>query len=92
MFVLFCRYTEPQAVEEQNGTVWSGFGTVQPYAAWTGWFNFTLNAASSLENAVVLREPTLVNAYYREWAQVLAVSEPLDWTAEWVEPDWRIGS
>jgi phosphatidylserine/phosphatidylglycerophosphate/cardiolipin synthase-like enzyme len=65
---------------------------VQPYAAWTGSFNFTLNAASSLENAVILREPTLVNAYYEEWAQVLAVSEPLDWTADWVEPDWRIGS
>jgi len=31
-------------------------------------------------------------AYYREWAHVLALSEPLDWTSEWCAPEWRIGT
>lgn len=65
---------------------------LEPYAVWTGSFNFTKNAGSSLENALVLTDHGIVQAYFREWAQILAISEPLDWRSEWVAPQWRIGS
>ena len=34
----------------------------------------------------------IVQAYYQEWGQVFALSEPLDWESEWVEPEYRIGT
>ena len=63
-----------------------------PRAVWTGSFNMTRNATRSFENAVVLTDPDIVAAYYREWEQILSLSEPLDWTSHWCEPEWRIGS
>jgi hypothetical protein len=65
---------------------------VEPYAVWTGSFNFTANAGRSFENAVILRDEAAANAYYHEWTQVLALSEPLDWMTPWAEPEWRIGT
>lgn len=65
---------------------------IKPYAVWTGSFNLTKNAAMSLENALVLTEPSIVTAYFKEWEQILALSEPLDWETDWVEPEWRIGT
>jgi hypothetical protein len=81
-FALFCK----MHYDEQHG------GVVRPYAVWTGSFNFTMNASRSLDNAVLLRDKRFVAAYYAEWAQVLAMSEPLDWTAPWIDAPWRIGS
>ena len=66
--------------------------TLIPRAVWTGSFNFTYNAANSLENAVVIEDTNIALAYFYEWAQVLAMSEPLDWSAEYVAPEWRVGS
>jgi hypothetical protein len=65
---------------------------ILPYAVWTGSFNFTHNATNSLENAVVIRTPEIVEAYYNEWQQAFALSEPLDWEQEWCEPEYRIGT
>jgi hypothetical protein len=59
---------------------------------WTGSFNFTETATASLENAVILREPRLIEAYLREFCQVAALSEPLDWSSAWLAPEWRIGT
>lgn len=64
----------------------------RPYAVWTGSFNWTNNGSNSLENAILSRDARLVAAYYAEFQQVFALSEPLDWESEWVEPEWRIGS
>jgi hypothetical protein len=64
----------------------------RPYAAWTGSFNLTQNACRSLENALYVTDPNIVAAYYREWAQIEAISEPLDWETDWVQPEWRIGT
>ena len=45
-----------------------------PRAVWTGSFNLTMNATNSFENAVILRDPKLVNAFYqgsgRSWRSV----------------------
>lgn len=65
---------------------------VEPYAVWTGSFNFSKNAGRSLENALYVTDPKIVDAYYREYQQILAISEPLDWESEWCTPQWRIGS
>ncbi len=64
----------------------------EPYAVWTGSFNWTFNATRSLENAIVLTDPTIVQAYVNEWAHVVSLSEPLDWSSEYVYPEWRIGT
>jgi len=61
---------------------------LEPYAVWTGSFNFTYNATRSLENAVVLEDPLVVKAYYREYQRVLLISEPLDWQERSLEPEW----
>jgi len=85
-FVLFCELLVPS--EEHD------FGDADyiPYAVWTGSFNFTETASRSFENALVLRDPAIVQAFYEEYSQVAALSEPLDWEAEWSEPEWRIGT
>lgn len=78
-FVVFCRKDQ-----------WGDVG--ETYAVWTGSFNFTFNGGDSLENAVVIRTPEIVRAYYNEYQQIVALSEPLDWEHEWVAPEWRIGT
>lgn len=83
-FVVFCRLTPPSADGESLA--------YEPYEVWTGSFNFTGNATRSFENAVVIREPRIVRAYFEEFAQIEALSEPLDWESNWVEPQWRIGT
>ncbi len=65
---------------------------ISPYLVWTGSFNLTKNASFSLENAIVISDPSIVDAYYREWEQIEAISEPLDWQSEWSVPKWRIGT
>ena len=65
---------------------------VFPYAVWSGSFNFTKNATASLENALYITDPDVVYAFYREWSQILAISEPLDWTCDWSAPEWRLGT
>ena len=85
-FAVFCRVVYGE--EDEFGIP----SKPEPYAAWTGSFNFTKNSGSSLENAVLIRDLAVASAYYHEWAQVVAVSEPLDWESDWVEPEWRIGS
>jgi len=64
----------------------------EPYAVWTGSYNWTATATRSLENAVILADPASVAAFYAEWAQVFALSEPLDWDSAYVEPEFRIGT
>ncbi|QNE48680.1 hypothetical protein F1C58_16615 (plasmid) [Glaciihabitans sp. INWT7] len=60
----------------------------KPVAVWTGSFNFTVNAESSLENAISIEDPTIAAAYLAEWARVAAVSEPLNFKAGAAAPSW----
>ncbi len=86
-FIVFCK--KDLTIATWLRTDWPSF---EPYAVWTGSFNFTKNAGQSLENAVVLQDRKIVNAYFQEYAQIAAVSEPLDWESAWVAPEWRIGT
>lgn len=61
-------------------------------SVWTGSFNFSKNAAMSLENAVVLNDARVASAFYQEFQQIAGLSEPLDWETPWAAPQWRIGS
>lgn len=82
-FLVFCK-----SVPEDE---W-GNQALKPYAVWTGSFNFSYAGSMSLENAVVLTEQTVVDAYFKEFAQIYAISEELDWQSEWCAPEFRIGS
>ena len=97
-FLIFCsaeveRLLIPADSEYSSGPPFEEeFVRFVPYAVWTGSFNLTFNAANSLENAVYITNEDVVDAYFKEWQQILALSEPLDWTKAWVEPEWRIGT
>jgi hypothetical protein len=60
----------------------------KPVAVWTGSCNFSVNAESSLENAVEIHDPAIAAAYLAEWARVATVSEPMDFLAGKAEPNW----
>ena len=62
------------------------------HCVWTGSYNISQTATKSLENAVVIRDQVIAEAYFNEWSQIMALSEPLDWESEWVAPEWRIGT
>jgi hypothetical protein len=93
-FVIFCTVTtSATTLQDDDGSEKRyAHEVVEPYAVWTGSFNFTASSAASFENAVYLIDQEIVNAYYHEWAQIVALSEPLDWQAEWIAPEWRIGT
>ena len=68
------------------------YEVIRPYAFWTGSFNFTENACKSFENAIYIRDEILAQAYLKEYSQIAALSEPLNWETEWMSPEWRIGT
>lgn len=82
-FLVFCKCT----VDEEYPKL-----DVRPYQVWTGSFNFTKTAGKSLENAVVISDTNIVNAYFQEWEQIEAMSEPLNWDTDWIAPEWRLGT
>lgn len=90
-FMVFCR------VKHETLPLWENRGTYTtteyvPYAVWTGSFNFSHNATKSFENVVVIEDAAIAQAYCEEWSQIAALSEPLDWDSDWVEPQWCIGT
>jgi len=58
-----------------------------PYAVWTGSFNFSQIATTSLENAVIIESSKAARAYLAEWVRLLAMAEPLNWR----NPDPQVG-
>jgi hypothetical protein len=82
-FLIFCDQMECET---------DGRPDVVPVRVWTGSYNISYNAAASWENAVLIESREVADAYTREFAQILAFSEHLDWTTDWVEPEYRIGS
>lgn len=70
----------------------NGEACIKPYAIWTGSFNFTANAEKSLENALYITDAKIVDAYFNEFGQIMAISEPLDWESQWIAPEFRIGT
>jgi hypothetical protein len=91
-FLVFCDYIEGRVEQLPNGGQSHAAGQLVPRKVWTGSYNLSKNAGRSLENVVLLTDESCVNAYYVEWGQLAGLSEPLDWTSEYVQPDLRIGT
>lgn len=73
---------------EENGD----FGKWKAKSVWTGSFNFSYNAGRSFENAIIIKDEEIASAYLHEYEQIAALSESLNWTDDWVSPDWRLGT
>ena len=86
-FLLFCKLVKEYDEQSDDEPK-----IVLPYAVWTGSFNLTKNANNSLENALLIKDMKIVRAFFKEYGQICAISEPLDWKSKWVEPEWRIGT
>lgn len=84
-FILLCSIEKTDTIDDFKRAI-------VPYAVWTGSFNFTKNAGYSFENALFITIPEIVQAYFKEYQQIAALSEPLDWESDWVYPEWRIGT
>jgi hypothetical protein len=84
-FLVFCSYKESPDPDVYGGEMC-------PECVWTGSYNLTFNATKSFENSVIIRDRTVASAYAHEWAQILALSEPLDWESRWCAPEYRIGT
>ena len=56
-------------------------------AVWTGSFNFSVNASTSLENAIEICRPSTANRFLDVWQRVYALSEPLNWIHEYSKPE-----
>jgi len=63
--------------------------TYEPYAVWTGSFNFTKTSVYSFENAVVISHPEITRAYFSEFAQLELLSEPMFFTSFELTPQWQ---
>ena len=63
-----------------------------PRFVWTGSANLSYLAPRSMENCLIIRRPRVARSYLNEWAQIMALSEPLHWRSEWVAPEWREGT
>lgn len=83
-FLVFCDQVPSDVTYQET--------KVQPRSVWTGSYNISYNAISSWENAVLIHNEEIADAYAREFAQILTFSEQLDWTSDWIEPEYRIGS
>ena len=62
-----------------------------PYAVWTGSFNFSKTATLSFENAVLISDSVIAEAYLREFSQISALGETLEWKTDYVSPNLKIG-
>jgi hypothetical protein len=60
--------------------------TVVPKVVCTGSYNFTQNSVKSWENAIFFHDQRIALAYAKEFSQLLAFSEPLDWESKSINP------
>ena len=65
---------------------------VIPRAVWTGSYNFSYNARASFENAIITTDDRVARAFAEEWSQIYLLSEELNWSDDWVAPDYWIGT
>jgi phosphatidylserine/phosphatidylglycerophosphate/cardiolipin synthase-like enzyme len=65
------------------------FPIITPTTVWTGSYNFSIAAEKSFENAVILRDNDIAMAYLAEFSLLFMLSEPLDWTHDWISPGFE---
>ena len=98
-FLVFCnleiwsvslRDINPDCPENIEDEIIDAGSKLEPYAVWTGSFNFSENANYSLENAIYITNTDIVSAYYQEWCQLMALSESIDYRSPELSPDWML--
>lgn len=87
-FLVFCK--QPPATFNSATSGSESARWPEPFAVWTGSFNFTINGCHSLENAVFIKDERVARDFYQEWQNVAWLSEPLDWTSRWVNQEWSV--
>lgn len=60
--------------------------TYQPTSVWTGSLNFTAMSLNSLENAIVVRDPKIAEAFICEAQIIYIKGDPLNWESDWINP------
>ena len=88
-FLVGCNYVTEKVIDHHFELEKS---RIIPRAVWTGSYNFSLNARSSFENAMIISNERVAEAYLNEWSQLFAISERLDWNSSWIAPEYRIGT
>ena len=61
-----------------------------PSRVWTGSFNFTRGSSGRCENAVIIDDPNVANAYLIEWCQLLSLSESVPFHHARFCPEWTL--
>ncbi len=90
VFTLSSESTDYGHQRKEYGVPFSVFVT-EDSCVWTGSYNISKTATRSFENALILRgNRAIAQAYFDEWSQIMALSEPLDWESEWVAPEYHI--
>ena len=85
-FLVFCKYVDDFDCADPESSPYV------PYAIWTGSYNMTTNATRSLENGIYIPSSDVARRYYQEWEQLIMVSESLDWTSDYAEPELEINT
>lgn len=92
-FLVFCELEDYKDQGTGQEYEWSNY---KPIAVWTGSYNITDNATRSFENVIYLEDGSganpIIESYLKEHHQILSISEQLDWTSHWCEPEYRIGT
>ncbi len=60
----------------------------KPRVVWTGSYNPTRLANRSLESTLIIRDERIATLFLHKWGCIMALSEPLDWTSDSVQPEW----
>lgn len=60
--------------------------TYQPTSVWTGSLNFTAMSLNSLENAIVIHDPEIAEAFICEAQIIYLKGDPLNWESDWINP------
>ena len=89
-FLVFCDLGSGSVEETNSGGLEVTEPALTPRRVWTGSYNLSLAAKTSWENAVLIENDEVADAYASEFAQITAFSEPLNWENDWVAPEYRI--
>lgn len=88
-FVVFCSEKISMIDEsfDERNIQFTKISSLEPYAVWTGSYNFTKNANNSLENAIYIEDNNIAEAFFNEWGQIATLSELLDWQSMGTNPE-----
>lgn len=65
-----------------------GGGCFKSKTVWTGSLNLTTTAENNFENSLIIHNREIAGQYIKEWSQIYAISEPLNWESEWSAPEF----